>query len=91
MLLPAVRPLTSIVTHKDGDKEPGAGFYDMAKTLGYDVRKPYVFWASQVQDVFKLHGRPSGAPPPVIVPDPACERSMIALSPRGWLVHQATM
>jgi len=55
----AGRPaLTSIVTHKDGDKEPGAGFYDMAKTLGYDVHEPYVFWASQVQDVFKLYGRP---------------------------------
>jgi hypothetical protein len=29
----AGRPaLTSIVTHKDGDKEPGAGFYDMARS-----------------------------------------------------------
>jgi len=55
----ARRPaLTSIVTHRDGDKEPGAGFYDMARSLGYDVREPYIFWAQQVQDVFKLHGRP---------------------------------
>jgi hypothetical protein len=54
----AGRPaLTSIVTHKDGDKEPGSGFYDMARALGYDVSEPYVFWASQVQDVFKLYGR----------------------------------
>ncbi|WP_128136014.1 hypothetical protein [Micromonospora provocatoris] len=56
----AGRPaLTSIGTHKYGDKEPGAGFYDMARSLGHDVREPYVFWASQVQDVFKLYGRPS--------------------------------
>jgi len=50
--------LTSIVTHKYGDKEPGAGFYDMARSLGYRFDEPYVFWAQQVQDVFKLHGRP---------------------------------
>ncbi|UOZ07908.1 hypothetical protein [Amycolatopsis sp. WQ 127309] len=55
----ARRPaLTSIVTHKYGDKEPGAGFYDMARSLGYRFEEPYLFWAQQVQDVFKLHGRP---------------------------------
>lgn len=51
--------LTSIVTHKDGDKEPGGGFYEMARSLGYSFSEPYVFWAQQVQDVFKLYGRPS--------------------------------
>ena len=55
----AGRPaLTSIVTHKDGDKEPGPGFYEMAKSLGYHFEEPYLFWAAQVQDVFKLHGKP---------------------------------
>ncbi len=55
----AGRPLlTSIVTHKDGDKEPGDGFYDMARRLGYKFEDPLVFWATQVQQVFKLHGRP---------------------------------
>jgi len=55
----ARRPaLTSIVTHKDGNKEPGAGFYEMARTLGYRFQEPYLFWAQQVQDVFKLHGKP---------------------------------
>lgn len=54
----AGRPaLTSIVTHKYGDKEPGSGFYDMARKLGYRFTEPYVFWAQQVQDVFKLHGK----------------------------------
>lgn len=55
----ARRPaLTSIVTHKDGDKEPGPGFYEMARELGYRFQEPYVFWSTQVQEVFKLHGRP---------------------------------
>jgi len=55
----AGRPaLTSIVTHKYGDKEPGSGFYDMARSLGYQFREPYIFWAQQVQDVFKLYGKP---------------------------------
>jgi hypothetical protein len=54
----AGRPaLTSIVTHKHGDKEPGSGFYEMARSLGYRFREPYVFWAQQVQDVFKLYGK----------------------------------
>lgn len=54
----AGRPmLTAIVTHKNGDKEPGPGFYDMARILGYQFTEPYVFWSTQVQDVFKLHGR----------------------------------
>ena len=41
-----------------GDKDPGAGLYDIARSLGYRFDKPYVFWAQQVQDVFKRHGRP---------------------------------
>lgn len=55
----AERPaLTSIVTHKYGDKEPGTGFYEMARSLGYRFDEPFVFWAQQVQDIFKLHGKP---------------------------------
>lgn len=54
----AGRPLlTSIVTHKDGDKEPGPGFYEMARSLGYRFPEPYVFWATQVQDVFTRYGQ----------------------------------
>jgi hypothetical protein len=55
----AGRPaLTSIVTHKYGDKEPGAGFYEMARAMGYRFSEPYLFWAEQVQAVFNLHGKP---------------------------------
>ena len=53
------RPLiTSIVTHKYGDKEPGDGFYDKARSLGYRFNEPFVFWSTQVQEVFKMYGRP---------------------------------
>jgi hypothetical protein len=48
--------LTALVTHKDGDQEPGRGFYDMARSLGYRFSEPYVFWAQQVQEVWKLYG-----------------------------------
>jgi hypothetical protein len=55
----AGRPaLTSIVTHKHGDKEPGNGFYQMARELSYQISEPFVFWSTQVQEVFKLHGKP---------------------------------
>ncbi|MGH9891546.1 MAG: hypothetical protein ACREA0_06090 [bacterium] len=51
----AGRPLiTAIVTHKDGDKEPGPGFYEMSRSLGYRFDEPFVFWATQVQEVFKF-------------------------------------
>jgi hypothetical protein len=52
--------LTSIVTHKHGDKEPGGGFYDKARRLGYRFKEPYIFWAQQLQDVFKRYGKPGG-------------------------------
>ena len=42
----AGRPaLTAIVTHKDGDLEPGAGVYEMAEKLGYRIDEPNVFWS----------------------------------------------
>lgn len=54
----AGRPaLTAIVTHKDGDKEPGPGFYEMARSLGYKFTEPYLFWSDQVKEVFALHVR----------------------------------
>ncbi len=58
----AGRPaLTSIVTHKYGDKEPGSGFYAEARALGYRFTEPFIFWAEQVQNVFKCMGAPTAA------------------------------
>ncbi len=54
----AGRPaLTAIVTRQDGDQEPGPGFYALARSLGIPFDKPYVYWSSQVQQVFDLYGR----------------------------------
>jgi hypothetical protein len=41
--------LTALVTHKDGDKEPGPGFYDMARSLGCQFSEPYVYWTTEVE------------------------------------------
>jgi len=40
--------LTAVVTHARGDMMPGEGFFDLAKTLGYDPRDELVFWLEQV-------------------------------------------
>jgi hypothetical protein len=62
----AGRPaLTSIVTHKYGDKEPEPGFYDKARALGYRFNELYMFWAQQVAAVFKVHGKPPRTGPAV--------------------------
>jgi len=55
--------LTALVTHKYGDLEPGTGFYEMARALGYRYRQAerYLFWAEAVQDVFKEYGRTRAA------------------------------
>jgi len=60
----AGRPaLTAIVTHKYGDKEPGAGFYEMARGLGYRFSDGVTFWGDQVGRVFKQHGKPERIKP----------------------------
>lgn len=55
--------ITAIVTHKHGDKEPGRGFYEMARDLGYQFTDGVVFWGEQVGRVFKAYGRPERAGP----------------------------
>lgn len=57
----AGRPaLTSIVTHRYGDKELGSGFDEKLRFLWYQFRESYIFWAENAQDVFKLYGKPGG-------------------------------
>lgn len=50
--------LTAIVTHRSGDLEPGSGFYEKARALGYrfDASEAYLFWAGQTQECFKYWG-----------------------------------
>ena len=43
--------LTAFVVHKTGDKQPGPGFYDLAKSLGKKVKDPVEFWVSEFNKV----------------------------------------
>ena len=44
--------LTALVVHKHGDYQPGPGFFDLAKRLGYDVSDIQKFWIEEVKRVF---------------------------------------
>jgi hypothetical protein len=44
--------LSSLVVHKDGDLQPGPGFFELAQKLGHDTSDILVFWISQVKRVF---------------------------------------
>ena len=43
--------LSVIVVHKHGDMEPGAGFYDLAESLGFDAKDRLKFWISELHKV----------------------------------------
>jgi hypothetical protein len=43
--------LSVIVVHKDGDMEPGPGFYNLAKELGLDPSDRTAFWVSELHRV----------------------------------------
>jgi hypothetical protein len=44
--------MTTLVVRKDGDQRPGAGFFELAGRLGYDVSDPEKFWIEEVNKVF---------------------------------------
>jgi hypothetical protein len=47
------RPLLSVVVvHKNGDQEPGKGFYELADSLGFDTSDRQVFWIAELNRVF---------------------------------------
>jgi hypothetical protein len=43
--------LSVIVVHKEGDMEPGNGFYECAESLGFDVSNRMAFWVSELHKV----------------------------------------
>jgi hypothetical protein len=43
--------MTALVVRKD-DQRPGAGFFELAERLGYDVSDPEKFWIEEVNRVF---------------------------------------
>lgn len=44
--------LSSLVVHKDGDYQPGPGFFELARRLGHDVQDLEKFWIQEVTRVF---------------------------------------
>ena len=43
--------LTVIVVHKSGDMEPGAGFFELAQSLGRDTSDRMKLWVSELHKV----------------------------------------
>ncbi len=43
--------MTALVVHKDGDMQPGPGFYELAKSLGRDVSDDLVCWVNEFKKV----------------------------------------
>jgi hypothetical protein len=44
--------MTALVVRKNSDHKPGAGFFELAKRLGYDVFDSEKFWIEEVNKVF---------------------------------------
>lgn len=51
--------LSVIVVHKEGDMEPGNGFYECAANLGFDASDRVAFWVSELH---KVHAYWSNTP-----------------------------
>jgi hypothetical protein len=45
--------LSAIVVNKTGDKKPGHGFFDLAKSLGFDVTDKEKFWLDEIEKIRK--------------------------------------
>ncbi len=41
--------LSVVVVHKEGDQQPGQGFFELAEALGYTVVDHDVFWITSVR------------------------------------------
>lgn len=43
--------LTAIVVHKNGDMQPGPGFFELAKSLGRNTKDPLACWVCEFNKV----------------------------------------
>lgn len=44
--------LSALVVHKTGDMEPGPGFFELAKKLGYDASDKTKFWIEELKKIY---------------------------------------
>lgn len=49
--------LSAIVVHKDGDKMPGPGFFNLAADLGRATSDRLKYWIREVEFVFRIWRR----------------------------------
>ena len=49
--------LTVLVVHKDGDKQPGPGFFELAKQLGRDTSDSVICWVNELNTVHEYWSR----------------------------------
>jgi hypothetical protein len=49
--------LSALVVHKDGDKFPGTGFFDLASRLGRDANDHEACWVKEITRLFQEAGR----------------------------------
>lgn len=49
--------ISVVVVHKDGDKRPGKGFFELAKELGYDTSDRESLWIEQLRKVHDCWGK----------------------------------
>ncbi len=49
--------LTAVVVHKDGDMQPGPGFFELAKTLGRDTSNILKCWVNELHAVHAVWSR----------------------------------
>ena len=45
--------LSAVVVHKSGDQIPGAGFFDLAESLGLHINDRKEFWIQELNRVYK--------------------------------------
>ena len=48
--------ISAVVVHKEGDKRPGKGFFELAKKLGYDTSDKELLWVQQLSKVYGYWG-----------------------------------
>jgi molybdopterin synthase catalytic subunit len=49
--------LSAVVVHKNGDMQPGAGFFVLGQHLGYDTKDVLKFWIEQLKKVHAYWSR----------------------------------
>ena len=52
--------LTVVVVHKSGDQMPGPGFFELARSLGYDTADRDAFWIGELARVHRVWSPPGG-------------------------------